>query len=62
MTIVPVEKLDLNDLDLLGDNVTEAIRIDHDAAAVHRSLACHEVEPVKQPRVRTPGRRVRRPR
>ena len=26
MTIIPVEQLDQNDLDLLGDNVTGAIR------------------------------------
>jgi len=42
MTIVQVKDLDRNDLDLLGDNVQGAIRIDHDRAAMNRSLACRE--------------------
>ena len=52
MTIVQVKDLDTNDLEELGENVTEAIRIDYEAA-MERSLACHEQEPVG-PRSRRP--------
>ena len=38
MTIVQVKDLDRNDLNVLGDNVQRAIKIDHDRA-VERSLA-----------------------
>jgi hypothetical protein len=30
MTIVPVHQLDIGDLQLLGNNTAEAIRLDHD--------------------------------
>lgn len=55
MTIVREKDLDADDLAELGDNVTEAIRIDHEAA-IDRSLACHETEPAKHAR-RTPNAR-----
>ena len=48
MTIIPVEVLDPNDLDLLGDNVAEAIRIDLDnTGAMNRSLACLDIGPAE---------------
>ena len=50
MTIVQVKDLDRNDLDLLGDNVQRAIKIDHDRAAIDRSLACHEEADQSRPR------------
>jgi len=53
MTIVPVKRLDQNDLDLLGDNVQRAIKIDHDQAAMDRSLACREETDEPRPRTKT---------
>ena len=49
MTIVPVSQLDRHDLTILGDNVRRAIREDHEAAAIERSLAC--LEPDQDERV-----------
>ncbi len=54
MTTVQVKDLDTNDLEELGENVTEAIRIDHEAA-MERSLACHEEEPADPSSGRPPS-------
>lgn len=61
MTIVHEKDLDANDFDELGENVTECIRIDHDAA-MNRSLDRHDEAPPDKPRVQAARRWMRRTR
>tara|TARA_R110002111_G_scaffold247352_2_gene310496 strand:- start:247 stop:414 length:168 start_codon:yes stop_codon:yes gene_type:complete len=46
MTIVPAHQLDMNDLQILGNNTAEAIRLDHEELqAVNQDIAPLEPEP-----------------
>tara|TARA_R110002111_G_scaffold198479_3_gene264138 strand:- start:306 stop:473 length:168 start_codon:yes stop_codon:yes gene_type:complete len=46
MTIVPAHQLDMNDLQILGNNTAEAIRLDHEELqAGNQGMASLEPEP-----------------
>jgi len=48
MTIVPVHQLDMNDLQILGNNTAEAIRLDHEELqASNRDLDLWEQYPAE---------------
>ena len=48
MTIVPAHQLDSNDLQILGNNTAEAIRLDHEELmASNRDLDLWEPEPTE---------------
>ncbi len=48
MTIVPVHQLDMHDLQILGHNTAEAIRLDHEELqAGNRDLHLWEKEPTE---------------